>query len=396
MASPSRTYPLRQPPNHEPPVPRWQLVLPEKVTRIFTAYIGIQALPLAPAAAPGAEVDVGINLKKQAALQKASDKIIAWLRTPSHHAPQSVETFRVEQGDDVEGSPVWVCYWDDETRGKQALRELDLWSLYRYLLSQEEQQVIGLWSESFSTLTARLETNYSGGDYRPGVAGLPGGRTEGHRMTGYWGAARDRIPAAGEDAFEGDSADGIDSMNSVDIVSIHGDSSRRILATNPDNMVHIRSGQFWHACDAPERDAYEHALQPRLLAALESLRDNRRASGAVGVRYLRNQDGHEHGLGLGLGLGCVDPHHYLSSDPAQQASRGETSVAAFFRSLRHLEDWASQHPLHLAIYAGAMRHARRFGEARRLRTWHEVSVLKAGEATFEYIHCMPGTGVFGQ
>ncbi|KAG6003032.1 hypothetical protein E4U21_002420 [Claviceps maximensis] len=79
--------------------------------------------------------------------------------------------------------------------------------------------------------------------------------------------------------------------------------------------------------------------------------------------------------------------------PSPSPAPRETSVTAYFRSLGHLETWASRHPCHLAVHAAAMRHAKRFGDDRGLRTWHEVSVLKAGEATFEYIHCAPGTGV---
>ncbi|KAG5989546.1 hypothetical protein E4U43_004480 [Claviceps pusilla] len=384
MACSSRTYPLRQPPNHQPPVPRWRLVLPEGVTRIFTAYIGIQ--PRAPVQAQPQSVDananVDVDVAARTALQKTSDEINAWLQTPSRHAAQAVERFRVEQGDDVEGGAVWVCYWDDEARGKRALRELDLWSVYGRCLSEEEQQVIGLWSESFSTAAARLETNYSGADYRPGVAGLPGTRTEAHRMTAYWGAARDRIPASAEDLFEG--ADAADTPPRSGCSS--SNSAIRIVATNPDNTVHIRSGQFWHACGPDERAAYHLTLQPRLLSGLHALRAGRRATGAMGLRFLRNQPLRHLDDADGAG---ADSHPEHPEHPP----RGETSVAAFFRSLRHLEAWASQHPAHLAIYAGAMRHAKRFGDARALRTWHEVSVLKAGDATFEYIHCVPGTGV---
>ncbi|KAG5999220.1 hypothetical protein E4U21_007225, partial [Claviceps maximensis] len=152
MTCAGRKYPLRQPPDHHPPVPRWQLVLPDDVTRIFTAYIGVQVR--------GGPDDA--DTTRQDALQKASARIKTWLQTASAHAPQAVEGFRVEQGDDVEGSAVWACYWDDEARGRQSLRELDLGSLYGEQLSRAEQRVLGLWSESFATAPARLETNYTG------------------------------------------------------------------------------------------------------------------------------------------------------------------------------------------------------------------------------------------
>ena len=40
-----------------------------------------------------------------------------------------------------------------------------------------------------------------------------------------------------------------------------------------------------------------------------------------------------------------------------------------------------------------MKHAKQFGEGRKFMTWHEVSILKAGEARFDYVNCSPETGV---
>lgn len=37
--------------------------------------------------------------------------------------------------------------------------------------------------------------------------------------------------------------------------------------------------------------------------------------------------------------------------------------------------------------------ARRFGPDKKFMTWHEVSILKSGEAKFEYVNCDPVTGV---
>lgn len=68
-------------------------------------------------------------------------------------------------------------------------------------------------------------------------------------------------------------------------------------------------------------------------------------------------------------------------------------MTAFFRNMTDLEGWAARHPSHLAIWAGAVKHGKRFGEERRFRTWHEVSVLRGGEARFEYVNCVEGTGV---
>lgn len=136
MACAARTYPLRQPPNHKPPIPRWQLVLGENVNRIFTAYIGIQPLS-----------------GSKGAVDKTARSIQTWLDGQTPFTPQATETFGVIDGDDTRDAKVWACYWDDEAKGKQGLHQLGLSSIY-YNLPKDEQMTVGLWSESFSTLVS--------------------------------------------------------------------------------------------------------------------------------------------------------------------------------------------------------------------------------------------------
>lgn len=344
MACAARTYPLRQPPNHKPPIPRWQLVLGDNVNRIFTAYIGIQPLS-----------------GSKGAVDKTARSIQTWLDGQTPFTPQAIETFGVIEGDDTRDAKVWVCYWDDEAKGKQGLHQLGLSSIY-YSLPKHEQTTVGLWSESFSTLVSRLETNYTGLDYLPGIAKLPDTTTEPHTMTAYWGAARDRIPDSAHDLFEhGNNSD-------AEVEIIQNPTGKHLTGTNYNNMVHIRSGQLWETCSPEETASYEEVLEPTLNKGLQYLWDNRKVSGAIGLRYLRNTDGTDTVL-------------------------KETCGAGFFCNLHNLEDWAKTHPSHVAIYTGAIRHAKQFGDDRKFRTWHEVSVLKEGEASFEYVNCLPKTGV---
>lgn len=123
-----------------------------------------------------------------------------------------------------------------------------------------------------------------------------------------------------------------------------------------------------------ESDSYEQKLEPTLRAGLEYLWTHPRGSGALGLRYLRNDD---------------DEHIHRPD----LAHRKETCGAGFFTSLEHLETWAKSHRSHLAIYKGAMLHFKTFGDNRKFRTWHEVSVLREGDAQFEYVNCVPQTGV---
>ncbi|TWU76204.1 hypothetical protein ED733_003738 [Metarhizium rileyi] len=344
MACQARTYPLRQPPNHKPPIPRWQLIFDNNVSRIFTAYIGIQ-----PISTAGAAVEI------------ATRHIQKWLDEPSSFRPQAVESFAVIDGDDNRDTKVWACYWDNEASGKGGLQRLNLPSIYSEL-SAEEQPTIGFWSESFSTLVSRLETNYTGLDYLPGVAKLPGTTTAPHSLTAYWGAARDRIPDSAHDLFEKEDAVGSKQGDVQDPTRGH------LIGTNYNNMVHIRSGQYWESCGPEEAASYEDNLESTLANGLQYLWDHRTASGAMGLRYLRNTDGTNQVL-------------------------KETCGAGFFCNLKNLEDWAKSHPSHLAIYTGAIRHAKRFGDERKFRTWHEISILKEAEARFEYVNCLPLTGV---
>ncbi len=104
------------------------------------------------------------------------------------------------------------------------------------------------------------------------------------------------------------------------------------------------------------------------MGGMQHLWDNPLDTGTIGLRFLQNVD---------------------SNDTKIK----ETCGAGFFRNWADLEHWSSTHPSHLAIFVGALNHARRFGPDKKFMTWHEVSILKEGEARFEYVNCDPKTGV---
>ncbi|TDZ35233.1 Phenylacetaldoxime dehydratase [Colletotrichum spinosum] len=346
MTSPCRTYPLRQPKNHKPPIPRWQLVLPPGVDRLFTAYIGVQSHS-------GDSVEATETIRKS---------IENWANTIRDDRPLAIETFNHIMGDDAPGANVWVAYWNSEENGKNSLRQLALAKIHSEL-PVAQRKLMGLWVESFATPVSRLETNYSGLDYLPGLARIPETKTAEHELSAYWGAARDRIPDSAHDLFDEDAE-----AEAGRPISVPTGLGQHLLGTNYDNIVHIRSGQFWENCVPEETESYEKKLEPTLRAGLGYLWENRSEGGAMGLRYLGNQDK------------CGE-------------TKKETCGAGFFTSLRTLEEWAKRHCSHLAIYLGAIKHAKVFGESRKFRTWHEVSVLRQGEASFEYINCLPSTGV---
>jgi phenylacetaldoxime dehydratase/aldoxime dehydratase len=63
------------------------------------------------------------------------------------------------------------------------------------------EQGIGIWWEPIEISTERLET-ITFKEYRRGVSACPARQLVPTPGTGYWGAARDRIPASAHDRFE--------------------------------------------------------------------------------------------------------------------------------------------------------------------------------------------------
>lgn len=340
----TRKYPLRQPKNYKPPIPRWSLKLPADVDRVFTIYVGIQKH--------------AADTTTQSSAFKAKQLIQRWI---SEAHPEAHEKFTVLEGADEVGSEVWVCYFADSAAYEDSVRKLSLPQIHASLAP--DASTVGLWVERFSTPFSRLETNYSGLDYLPGYARMPGADTVEHTLSAYWGAARDRIPDSGHDLFSKASE-----QETAPPQEIPPALGQRLVGSNYENMVHIRSGQFWENCSAEESEAYETKLEPTLMAGLRYLWQNPLDTGTLGLRFVRSE-----------------------REPGTVAK--ETCAAGFSRSLGDLEAWAEKHPSHKAIYLGAIKHAKTFGLDRKMRTWHEVSVLKAGEVQFEYVNCTPSTGV---
>ncbi|VUC21553.1 unnamed protein product [Clonostachys rosea] len=350
MSCPARIYPLRKPRNHRLPIRRWQLAFPKGITQAFTAYVGLQKR--------------STDAHARQAGDQATKKILAWLS--DQDGPEAHEKFDLIAGNDSPGATVWACYWLDGTKYKQSLEQISLPGILKEIDSQGRGE-IGLWCESFSSSVSRIETNYSGLDYLPGLAKIPSTSTDEHDRSAYWGAARDRIPDSGWDLFPS-------SADTTLLDSAPMGLGEHLVGTNYQNLVHIRSGQYWENCNLPETTSYEENLEPTLRSGLEYLWDNPQESGCVGFRYLRNTDA-----------------EYEATD--DQELKKESCGAGFFTNLESLEHWAKSHPSHLAIYRGALAHFKTFGDERKLRTWHEVSILREGEAKFEYINCAPNTGV---
>ncbi|ETN43922.1 uncharacterized protein HMPREF1541_11053 [Cyphellophora europaea CBS 101466] len=402
MACPiPRKYPPKQPPSWKPPVPRWQLTFPSTINAVHTLYIGIQS-----------------HTSPNPALSSALASLTTWL---AHTArPASIDAFLTETtlAHDLPHSRVWVLYFTSPTVFTAALATLDLPARHR-----AAGPTVGFWAESFSTPISRLETNYAGLHERPGLARLSEVGREGHELSAYWGAARDRIPASGEDLFalpgskvpepDGRNGDGEElreargkgekaktTWHVTDELSTESDAvevqilretevprgyGQRLVGGNYDNMTHIRSGQCWDQCPEDEAEAYTRpgGLQEKLMKGMEYLWTHPEETGTLGLRWLRNVVSDEN----------KKPEGEARADGTSVRPINETCGAGFFRNLKDLENWSSTHPSHMAIFTGAHKHAREWGSDRKFMTWHEVSVLKRGEARWEYVNCDPRTGV---
>ena len=142
-----------------------------------------------------------------------------------------------------------VFYWTSRVAAAAALRKLGLQSLYQSLQS-ENASAIGLWIESFTVPKERFETIYSGNDYHQGAGSLEKAAQIPHTFTGYWGAARDRIPASSDNNFV--------PQFTASTPNFGKDTRRRVVGGhNYDMLLHIRSGQYWERCQGEEREAYE-------------------------------------------------------------------------------------------------------------------------------------------
>ena len=385
----SREYPLNQPEGWKAKYPRWTLQLPAHIDHVTVSYIGVQ-----PREAILYEKGVFPNLHPHTITEnqrKAASMVEAWLTHDSGtDAPELWEKFYVETGYDVPDTEVWVLYWTDKLTAGSAMQKLDLQQV-SCLSSTDNAALVGVWRETFTVPKTRLETIYSGNDYRPGIASLKDAIQVSHNFTGYWGAARDRIPASAHTQFAPQFPAPAPNFNKDTV-------SRALRGYNKDIVLHIRSGQYWEKCSEAEREAYERLLEPVLREGMAYLEDNASESGDFGLRFMRNivsnhvlTEGSTFLTGRSTNRLLLNSHY---NSCALSEKRLETCSAGFFRSLKDLESWAAHHRTHRRIFHGVHAHSSRFGkESYEVRTWHEVSILRPGEVKFEYINCSPRTGL---
>jgi aldoxime dehydratase len=330
---PARIFPLQKPEGHNPPITRYSAVLPrEKVAVLFLGVQSADAGLLAPS--------IFAELVKSG----GSDLAPVYADFAAFTDPQGYL------------NRVAALYWPkpDDFAAWLGLPAVAQWRTQVIASSS-----IGLWWEPVVVRADYMET-IAFKEFLRGVSGCPAMDFSTTDRTGYWGAARDRIPAAARDLFE-PTAEAAEPQRDTSTL-------RHRVIQPPENMAVIRSGVSWAACEGEQLKDYQERIRPALDAGMDYLRNNPRDTGCYALRQVTgvDSDGGEAAEGYSLGA---------------------------FVSLAHLESWAKVHPSHLAIYTRALAARRKYQEKLQLRTYNEIFILGADNPPFEYFNCHGRTGL---
>ena len=330
-----RRYPLRMPPDWEPPVPAFTSEFADRRTQVSMVVLGCQ-------------FDAA---DRDPALTAVQD----FLRQMKEHGRAShADLAACERDRAGRQQLVATGYWFDGEAADAFLNDSEfagLWSSYR-----DRPPRYGVFREVFNVPLTRHETLHSGADHVVGIASVRDGVTDPVRRHAYWGSMRDRLAESATDRFE----------PSGGVTAIERTASRVVVRANR-NLAIIRSGQDLGNASGREREEYFGDVEPNLVAGMDFLRDRGREIGCYDCRFMRFLD-------------------------ADGAPLDHTYGFAYFRSLQDLEAWAEHHPTHKAIFGAFMAFAPGYGPDMRMRLWHEVAVVPAGDQHAEYVNCAPETG----
>ncbi|MBB6309914.1 phenylacetaldoxime dehydratase family protein [Xanthobacter tagetidis] len=332
-----RIHPMSRPAGHVPPIPRYSSRFDHAPGRLAVLFVGMAA-----------EADL--------AARALADFLAAARAAPDAPGHLDCAAFTDLAG---RANRLAALYWPDRDAYARWLGapEVAAWRAGTRALAED----FGQWWEPVSVAPERAET-IAFAEYRRGLSGCPFSRLEQMDETGYWGAARDRIPASAWDRLEGEAP------RLVSLDAAPEGRGQRLAVRPPAGLAVIRSGVSWAACGPEQRDSYERNVRPKLDAGMDYLRRNPCEAGCPALRQVMLTD-------------------------AAGAPLEEAYSLGHFLSLGHLESWAMHHPTHLAIYHRAMAERRKYQEALELRTYNEIYVLDHDAPDFEYVNCDGGTGL---
>lgn len=329
-----RTRPLGVPEGFVPATPSYSARFSRDVTTLPMAFFGVQFGKASPESARAVELQ-----------QKGFERPFG----PAFHD-------RAEYVDERGyTNSVLVGYWDNRETYDRWCASLaqDWWHAGAFLDGE-----LGFFRECYTPSISDTETTFSH-PHPEGYAKIAhamSGMTDTH---GYWGSARDRIPRAQIDQLAPHGEPQAELAGSNDTLRRH------IVVTPHDNLCLLRSGQDWTDTSTDERSFYLETVKPRLDEGMAFIRDQGEKVGCYFNRYMT----------LSAGTGPVAKTYSLSA----------------WRGLSELEAWVKTDS-HLAIFAAGTRHYRTFKDA-RLRLYHEMSVIRAADQSFEYFNCHDRTGM---
>lgn len=335
-----RAFPLRKREGFVPQVQRWSFLLPPDAAQLRVGFFAVQ----------GHDADAIARSPFQAWADGAL----------SNHAdgPTCVDHARFTDASGLMNHVI-AAYWVDEARFQRWAADdatQGWWASVQRLRDET-----GVWREVLRVPRDRQESIYWK-DYPAGLMASDEVAIYPTPYCGYYGAMRDRLPAA--------AIDPLDASPGAVLVEQPGRAGfgERWRITPPHNLAVIRSANTWGRMDVEQRADYDATLKGPLADGMAYLREQPLPTGCASLRMQHKCD---------LTGGVLPEDHALG----------------LFLSLRHMEAWAEKHPTHAAIFNAAISRYKRYGPGNQLRTWHEVYVLPAGDQLFEYVNCDPATGL---
>lgn len=329
---------MKKPEGHLAGAQRYSARLPETTQQIQVLYLGAQANDMNPD-----------NLT---AFRVLSTSFFAEDNGPDH--------YDYAQYHDPQGTPTLfaVAYWTNPDRylAWASCEPVRSWWMDPAHLSGS----LGYFWETFCVPKDHSETIAFTDPIR-GVAACPMHTIEPIAESGYWGAARDRMPASAYDRLEGEK------NSPIKYAERKNTRGQLISVELPRNTCVIRSGVSWANCGEEQLNSYNANIKPKLDLGMDYLRGNPVDTGCLNLRQVNaiETDGSKAAEGYSMG---------------------------HFQSFDHLEKWAHEHPTHLAIYTRAIAERTKYQDDLELRTYHEVFVLN-GETDFRYLNCHGKTGL---
>ncbi|MGP1716776.1 MAG: phenylacetaldoxime dehydratase family protein [Methylophilus sp.] len=300
----------------------------------------------------------GVQFSKQELHGKACAVLGQYLRSFAvANGPQHYDITQFKDAANFENMIV-IAYWDSPEKYTQwqANAEIEDWWQSDERLKDE----LGYFREILMPRVENFETAFSTPDSLEGIGVVMGDISGEIQEHGYWGSMRDRLPSAQTDALV--------TKESLAAGAVFDQSKQRIKLAGHENLAVIRSGQNWIATEGKERALYLNEMEPTLRKGMDFLHHD------------------------GLEIGCYTNRYMRHADSKGQILEKSFGVS-FWRSLADLEHWSKSHPTHLAIFGTFIRIVQELESELNLRLYHEVSVLKADEQSYEYINCHPNTGL---